>query len=79
MRHKHLTHFNGYIYVDPTLREGEWAILDAGFAEEKVYVHRLGRIFATVSLRPYSSKWDAMICRLTRVEEKHGTGTSTSD
>lgn len=56
--------FNGYIFVDPDVIEGDYAELDSAVIGGRVYVHKLGKIFAIVSDRPDSKQYELMRTRL---------------
>lgn len=65
-RHERLTEFNGYIFVDPDVVENAYAVADPDSppCRGRVYVHKLGRLFATVSDKPDSSRYSIMRTRL---------------
>lgn len=65
-RHERLIEFNGYIFVDPDVTENAYAVadLDSSPCRRRVYVHKLGRIFATVSEKPDSSQYSLMRTRI---------------
>lgn len=65
-RHKRLTEFNGFIYVDPDVVENAYAVADPDSppCRGRVYVHKLGKLFATVSEKPDSSQYSLMRTRI---------------
>ena len=64
-RHNKLSEHNGYIFVDPDVKAGKYAIADPDSgSSRRVWVHSLNNIFALVSDRPDSPRYGLMRGRL---------------
>lgn len=67
------TEHNGYVFIDPLVKEGDLAVLDGEYVTggDIVTVHRFGKLFALVSVGSSveSKLWSTMVNRLNHVPE----------